>query len=288
MKKIAAIMIILALALFTGCSQSDSSSSAPSSGSATESVIAADNAAVAEETGSVELTEAGITRPDIQVARVGVMKGSINVDFARSHYPDAELIMFNDYMESAAALQAGIIDYAIMDYATALGIIKHHNELGMLPEPVRDEATSIALNKKNAELNEKIEALVDEYIDNGTLDEIIAHWIKPDGGDYDYAEIEKLADAPVLKVAVTSATEPRCFMYNGKLAGMVVELADRITYDLGMVAEYRDMAFSEQMASLEAGDIDMVPAMYATAARMEQADFTAAYFDNPQVLVIKK
>lgn len=276
MKKIIIIMLILLLALFVGCSQNYSGLNAPAAGSS----------AAAESTPAAEPEVA--SRPDIKTAKIGVMEGSVNVDFVRSNYPDAEPVVFSNYLESAGALQAGLLDYAIMDYATALGIIKYHADLAIMPDPIRDEATSIALNKKNAELNEKIEALVDEYVDNGTMDEIIAHWIKPDGGDYDYVETDKLTGAPVLKVAVTPVTEPRCFMHNGKLTGMVVELTDRIAYDLGMVAEYYEMAFGEQMARLEAGDADMVPAMYATAARMEQADFTAAYFDNPQVLVIKK
>lgn len=64
-----------------------------------------------------------------------------------------------------------------------------------------------------------------------------------------------------LKVAVTMLSEPRCFIKDGEITGMNVELMDRIAYELGMRAEYQDAAMVE---SLYSGKSDVIAAMYKT------------------------
>jgi polar amino acid transport system substrate-binding protein len=146
----------------------------------------------------------------------------------------------------------------------------------------------MALNKNNPELNQKINVVLNRFLSDGTMDEIIAHWFPETGAEYKIVDVPKNTSGSVLKVAVTSLTEPRCFVKDGELTGMNVELMDRIAYELGMQTEYQDMDFSAMIDSLQSGKSDVIAAMYKTPERAEKVDFTAGYFPNPQVFVVSK
>lgn len=226
--------------------------------------------------------------PPIEIAKIGTMEGSVNESYAQKEYPNADIKRFNNYVESSAALLSGKIDYAIMDYATARNFVRYNKEFYIMPEKLTKEETAIALSKNNKELNRKINEVLNKFISDGTIDDIISHWFPEDGSDYKIVNVPKVNDGPVLKVAVTTTSEPRCFIKDGKITGMNVELMDRIAYELGMRTEYQDMQFAAMLDSLQSGKSDIVAAMYKTPERAERADFTAGYFPNPQVLLVRK
>lgn len=224
--------------------------------------------------------------PPVESAVIGTMAGSVNEPLVKESFPNAQAKSFPNYDESSRALLAGEIDYAIMDYATAMNFARHNPALSALPEKLSDEVTAMALNPNNPELNDKIKEIVARYRSDGTADEIISHWIKEDGSAYEIVPSVAPTEGETLRIAVTTATEPRCFMQDGKPTGMVIELMDTICAELGMVPEYKDMAFGKMMESLKNDECDVIPAMYNTPERAAVADFTEGYFPNAQVLLV--
>lgn len=224
--------------------------------------------------------------PPVESAVIGTMSGSVNEPLVKERFPNAEAQSFKNYDESCQALLDKEIDYAIMDYATAMNFARHNAALTVAPEKLSDEVTAIALNPNAPERNEKIKDIVARYISDGTADEIISHWIKEDGSEYEILPSTAPTEGEKLRIAVTTATEPRCFMQDGKPVGMVIELMDNICAELGMVPEYKDMAFGEMMDSLKNNECDVIPAIYNTPERAAAADFTEGYFPNPQVLLV--
>ncbi|OXS26743.1 MAG: hypothetical protein BI182_03275 [Acetobacterium sp. MES1] len=225
--------------------------------------------------------------PPVETAKIGTMIGTVSESMAPEKYPKAEINRFNNYVDESAALMAGKIDYAIMDYATARNFVKSNEGTMVLPEALTDEVTAMALKKENTELNQKLNAVLNRYLSDGTMEEIKGHWFPEAGGDYEIVDVPKNVSGPVLRVAVTSLTEPRCFVQDGELTGMNVELLSRIAYELGMQVEFQDMDFKAMIDSLQSGNSDVVAAMYNTPERSEKVDFTAGYFPNPQVFVVK-
>lgn len=225
--------------------------------------------------------------PPVETAKIGTMEGSVNESLALQKYPNADIQRFNNYVDASAALLAGKIDYAIMDYATARNFMKYNQELHIMPGKLKDEVTAMALNKSNKELNGKINDVLNKFLSNGTVDEVISHWFPEEGSDYKIVNVPKIDDGPVLKVAVTTLSEPRCFIKDSEITGMNVELMDRIAYELGMRAEYQDLQFADMVDSLHSGKSDVIAAMYKTPERAERVDFTAGYFSNPQVLLVR-
>ncbi|WP_373482961.1 ABC transporter permease subunit [Acetobacterium sp.] len=226
--------------------------------------------------------------PPVETAKIGTMIGTLSESLAPEKYPEAEISRFNNYVDESAAMMAGKIDYAIMDYATAQNFVKSNEGTMIWSEPLTDEVTAMALKKENTELNQKINGVLNSYLSDGTVDEIKAHWFPEEGGAYEIVDVPKNVSGPVLRVAVTSLTEPRCFVKDGELTGMNVELMSRIAYELGMQVEFQDMDFKAMIDSLQSGTSDVIAAMYNTPERSEKVDFTAGYFPNPQVFVVKE
>ncbi|MEF9972530.1 MAG: ABC transporter substrate-binding protein/permease [Clostridia bacterium] len=227
------------------------------------------------------------SRVPVETARIGVMDGSTNALYAEAHYPDANIQSFKNYVDSTAALDAGKLDYAMMDYTSALRFLRVNRRLKIAADNLTDEKLCLGIRKGEPELAQGVRAVVDKYLADGTMDEIIAHWIKPDGSDYDVVETPKLPDAPKVKVAIITSREPTTFLLEGRYAGLDIELIDRVLYELGKQAEYIDMDLAAVLASIESGKADMTLGLYSTPERAEKLLFTAPYFANPQVLVCR-
>lgn len=228
------------------------------------------------------------TRPPVEKARVGVMVGSTNEQYAADHYKNAQIEHFNNYVDSMAALTDDKIDYSMMDYTSGLNFTRHNSQLKIIPGYLTNEKLCLAINKNNPELTKQFSEEVDKYLANGTMDKIISHWIRPNGGDYTYVKIPVRKNAPVLHMAIDATREPLCFLSNNKYTGMDVELAERIAYDLGYKIEISNMQFAGIVAAMQSGKADISCGMYNTPARAQRVNFTSPYFTDGQVLVVKK
>lgn len=76
------------------------------------------------------------------------MIGTVSEMIASEQYPNAQISCFNNYADESAALMAGKIDYAIMDYASAKNYTKNNDEVAILPEPLTDEVTAYGSEQK--------------------------------------------------------------------------------------------------------------------------------------------
>ncbi len=227
-------------------------------------------------------------RPDVETARISVMVGATNEQYAGTMFPRAQLHRFNNYVDSTAALMAGKLDYGMMDYVSALRFIRYNGELEIASDFLSDEKMCLGVGKGDPALFEKVAAEVDKLIADGTVADMLKRWIKPDGSEYEPKEVPVLADAPVIKVALVSSREPQAFVMNGEYAGLDVELIDTVLYNLGYRAEYLDMEFAAIAAAIESGKVSMTIGMYNTPERAEKIFFTNPFFSNPQVLIARK
>lgn len=235
-----------------------------------------------------QMPESDTQRVSVESARIGVMEGSTNEVYAEELYPKATLMNFKNYIDSTAALDAGKLDYAMMDYTSALRFIRSNHNLEIASDALTEEKVCLGISKNQPQLAQKVSTVVDKYIADGTMDEIISHWIKPDGSDYNVVKTPKLTDAPKVKVAIIASREPTTFLLNGEYAGLDVELIDRVLYELGYQAEYQDMELGAVIAAVESNKADMTLGMYSTPEREEKLLFTSPYFTNPQVLLARR
>jgi polar amino acid transport system substrate-binding protein len=74
----------------------------------------------------------------------------------------------------------------------------------------------------------------------------------------------------------------------GEFTGFDVEVVEAIAGNLGLEVEWKDSVFDTILASLAAGDCDLVASsMTITDDRKEQANFSDPYFDADQSLLVR-
>lgn len=227
---------------------------------------------------------------DLHNAKIGAMTGSTGEALSLSRFPDAETKSFDDIMDGIAALISGQIDAVITAYPTALNVAKHNKNLTLISEPVDYENTSVAVKKGNDELLQAVNKVIDKYKADGTFEDMKRRWLKEDLSPYETVEITLPTDGKVLKVGTSATREPFCFVdENQNVTGHDGEFALRIAFELNRPIEFFDMKFSALINALQAGKVDLIVAgMTATEERAKSVNFTTSYFQNSQVMIVKK
>lgn len=228
----------------------------------------------------------------LQTADFGVMQGSTAIAVLQRDYPNAVISEFDSISDAVAALQANKVDYVMTAYSTCKNYERYNKDLITVNKVMADEDIAAAVRKGNTELLDKVNAILDKYMSDGTMDAIFANWMSDDGSDapYDQSGIPAIGeDAPVLNVGIAANREPMCFIKDNGYAGVDCELIERIAYELGMRVEYQDMTFSSLIPSLESDRVDIIISnVTVTEERSQVVDFTHVYFQNPQVLLMRK
>jgi len=221
--------------------------------------------------------------------RVGVMTGSVAEFYMEEKYPQATVGSYDNIADAVTALQGNKLDYVITAYTTALNFIKNNRDLAFLPDKLMDEGPAIAVAKGNETLLRQLDDALARFKADGTLAKIISRWIREDEGPYDIVERPRAAGGRVLRVAIAANREPMCFVRENAFAGLDCELIERLAYELGLRVEYCDMQYSALVLALQSGKADVIISnMTPTKERKEKIHFTARYFDNPQVAMVKK
>lgn len=219
-------------------------------------------------------------------ARIGVLTDSVFEDVVREQYPDAMISGFEALPDAMTALESGMLDYVVLSEIDSTTYINSKRGFELFGNVLGSSAASIAVDRDNAALLKRMDELIASYKADGTLTEIYSNWIRPDGSDYVIADIPERESGQVLRVATCAAFEPTSFVLNGEYAGLDVELARRLAYDMGMQVEFVDVSFDALLQQLESGRADAVLAGLAeTAERAQRVGFTQPYLEDPIVMV---
>ena len=116
---------------------------------------------------------------DLKGVIVGVQLGTTGDIYVSDLEADGTTVeRYNKGFEAVQALSQGKIDAVVIDGEAAKTFVAETEGLKILEESVTDEEYAIAVKKGNTELLEKINGALKTLKDNGTLDEIVAKYIK--------------------------------------------------------------------------------------------------------------
>jgi polar amino acid transport system substrate-binding protein len=111
---------------------------------------------------------------DLAGKRVAVQEATTADDFATSEVEGAEVMRFKDAVALGDAVQSGKADAAVLDIKPAEGVVANSGgKLELLPDPVTQEDTSMAVAKGNAELLAVVNKVLDAAVADGTVDALI-------------------------------------------------------------------------------------------------------------------
>lgn len=222
---------------------------------------------------------------DVRQARIGVVLGTLQDDFATNEMPDAEVVRFETEADLILSLQQKKCDVIMLDQ-TIFDFLKLQNpEIVQVPSDLSSEYYGIGFNKKDLQLHAQFNDFLKEIQSNGIYQDIYDRWIK-NSLDSDMPEISSYTKGKQLRVAVTNTLYPFAFMKDQKLVGFDIELIMRFAQKIQRPIEFHAVNFSSLIASLQSGRVDIISsAMCITEERQKMVLFSDPYFETRTVVV---
>ncbi|MBU0708939.1 transporter substrate-binding domain-containing protein [Patescibacteria group bacterium] len=102
--------------------------------------------------------------------------------------------------------------------------------------------------------------------------------------------VQRIIDRGILIIGTEATFPPMEYKdEGGKLIGYDIDLGNRIAQELGVVAEFRDIAWDDLFSALVDGPVDVVLAGYSiTEERQKMYSFSEPYLNAGQVIITQK
>lgn len=110
--------------------------------------------------------------------KAGVQLGTTGDIYATGDLGEDRVTQYNNANNAVLALIAGDIDCVVIDNEPAKALVNANEGLKILETTYADEDYAICVKKGNTELLNKINAAIDDLVEDGTIDTIIAKYIK--------------------------------------------------------------------------------------------------------------
>lgn len=109
--------------------------------------------------------------------KIGVQSGTTGDTDASEKYGEDSVTRYTVATDAVQALLAGKVDCVIIDQAPAQEYVAaNQGKLEVLPTEFETEEYAIAMNKKDTDLQEKVNKALSELKEDGTIDSIVAKY----------------------------------------------------------------------------------------------------------------
>lgn len=149
------------------------------------------------------------------------------------------------------------------------------------------EDYAFAIAKENTTLLEEVNAMLDNWTKDGSLDTLINSYF--DGNaDFTYENKSSSPKDGDFIMATNAAFPPFEYKKGAYFCGVDIEIAYNIAQELGKTLFVYDMEFDSIISSVKTGESDIgMAGMTVTDERLEQVDFATPYYKSAQVLTVK-
>lgn len=238
--------------------------------------------------------EAAITSlEDLAGMRIGVQSGTTGLEYATENAPDgAEIVEFEDTVGLFGALDSGDIQAILQDLPVNAGRVAEVDGLAVVETFPTGEEYGFAV-EKGSDLVEDLNGALATVREDGTYDAIFEKYFPLDGAEPgpgpDPSDVEGSTTFTVCSDIPYPPMEfegegPRGLPYTG----FDIDLLDAMAAELDANLEVLVVGFDGILGNLAAGTCDIVASSVTiTDERAEEVDFTDAYFDADQSLLVK-
>lgn len=229
--------------------------------------------------------------------RLALEQGFGNVKYFQQNYPSVKVI---EYVNTASALEAvarGETDAYAGNRAVAIYLIEQKVLANLkIHGPLHKPGSILAIGVKDGrtELRDILQLALDTVGPTGMHD-ILGKWVGEGTGHADKIilsedELAWLARNPgPFKVGAETDWPPFDFVEGGEATGYSNELLRLAAKKVGLPLEFvHGYTWAELVKQFDAGELDILPAIYKTTERERQYAFTPAYLSNPSVLVVRR
>ncbi len=220
---------------------------------------------------------------------LGVPAGSSYVPLVKEKFPDSNIVEYNSPYECTEALKNGRISAYIIDEPMADHQIKETTGLTCMTEHIAEDYYGFMLNKKNSDLCNSINTVIEKLRNDGTLDRLQDKWINGNGEQAITLDETVDKSKGVLNVGVPLDAIPFSYIASEEPVGYDVELVYLIGQELGYEINLVPYPFTSLISGLEAEKIDIaIGCITYTAERAESVLFTTNTYESSVVAVVEK
>lgn len=115
---------------------------------------------------------------ELKNKKIAVQLGTVADLYVEENYPDATLITHKKYLSAVEDVKAGKADCIIMDNLPALEIVKENSDLKIMDGILFQDKYGMIVKKGNTELKKQIDDILEELINDGTIDSLILKYSK--------------------------------------------------------------------------------------------------------------
>lgn len=110
--------------------------------------------------------------------KVGVQLGTTGDTYSTDDFGAENVVQYSNGNEAVLALAGGSVDCVIIDNEPAKALVAANEGLKILETAYAEEDYAICVAKENTELLDALNAAIDELIADGTIDAVVAKYIK--------------------------------------------------------------------------------------------------------------
>ena len=226
---------------------------------------------------------------DLKGKSIGTQLGTTGYIFA-GDIEGATVEPYNKGADAVQALKQGKVDAVIIDSEPAKVFVSKNDDLTILEDPFAVEEYSIAYKLGNDELGKKLDDALTELKNDGTLDEIVSHWVGDSADQKPYTPDENISrDNGKLIMATNAEFPPYESMDHNEVVGIDVDMMNAVCDRLGMELQIDNMEFDSIIAAVDSGKADVgVAGISVTPEREKNVSFTQGYATTTQVIIVRK
>lgn len=113
---------------------------------------------------------------DLGNKKVGTQVGSTGIEGVIDYAKNIQFITYDNIFDSIEYLKKGTLDAVVIDFEIAKKITEDYDELKITGNLLSEEYYGMVMDRNNIELMEKINRILQEIKDDGTLDEFQKKW----------------------------------------------------------------------------------------------------------------
>ncbi len=214
--------------------------------------------------------------------KIGLSTDMPEYDMLKVDYPDADVIITNDYQLAYKDVANGRLDaYFYSRIEMEFAIENGTKGVRLLDDDYSARTVAVGLSPRSRvpDIRSKVNTFISELRADGTLDEMYERWVIL--GEDSIPEIPAPSDTSLkLRVGTTGTVMPFSYYKDNKLNGYDIELAYRFGAWLGASVEFKVYDFGGIVAAAESGDIDCIMSnLYKTEENSEAIPFSDTLFD---------
>lgn len=226
---------------------------------------------------------------DLENKKVGIYTGSEYDTILNEKINGAIPTYYNSYSDQISALKSGKIDAFLTDEPLAKEMVKNNEGITYLDDFLTNDSYAFAINPKLTSLQEKVNNVIKNMREDGTLDEIAEKWMGNDESKKTLTNYEYDTSKGTIKFATVSGSAPFSYMKDNKIVGYDIEVIMYIAKELGLKLEITEMSWEGVLPAIVSGKMDMAGcSIIVTEERKKSVLFSEPDFTGGIVVVVRK